>query len=82
MGGGKAPDTSASDAAAAKAEERAAKAEASADKAEAKANKQLSSTARASYGRRTGRRVLLAEGKEDKVGSLSGGGSGNSGTNI
>lgn len=35
--------------------------------AEERANMQLSSTARASYGRRTGRRILMAAGREDAM---------------
>lgn len=72
MGGGKKPDTSGQEAAAAKAEARAAAAEKTAAEAEEKANTQLSSTARASYGRRTGRRLLLAPGREDEVSKLGG----------
>ena len=70
MGGGKKPDTSASEEAARKAESRAADAEKKAASAEEKANTQLSSTARASYGRRTGRRLLLAPGREDEISTL------------
>lgn len=72
MGGGKKPDTSAQDAAARKAEARAAEAEKKAKSAEEKANTQLSSTARASYGRRTGRRLLIAPGREDEISKLGG----------
>lgn len=72
MGGGKSPDTSASEEAARKAEARAAKQEAKAKEQEKKANTQLQSTARASYGRRTGRRLLIAEGREDQIGKLGG----------
>ncbi len=74
MGGGKSPkvDTSAQDEAARKAEARAADAEKKANAAEEKANTQLSSTARASYGRRTGRRLLIAPGREDEISKLGG----------
>lgn len=72
MGGGKTPDTSAQDEAARKAEERAAAAEKKANAQEEKANAQLQSTARSAYGRRTGRRLLLAEGREDEVSKLGG----------
>ena len=58
---------------------RQKEAEARANAQEEKANMQLSSTARASYGRRTGRRLLIAPGREDQVGALSGSGGG---TNI
>lgn len=72
MGGGsKSPDTSASEEAARKAEARAAEQEAKAKKQEEKANQQLSATARASYGRRTGRRLLISQGKEDQIGTLN-----------
>lgn len=73
MGGGsKSPDTSAQNEAARKAEERAATAEAEAKKREQTANEQLSSTARASYGRRTGRRLLIAPGREEDISKLGG----------
>lgn len=51
---------------------------------ETRANEQISSTARASYGRRTGRRILIAPGRENAIGTIGGGssGSGTSGTNI
>lgn len=73
-GGGKKPkvDNSAQEAAARAAEARAAQAEKDAAAAEERANTQLNSTARASYGRRTGRRLLLAPGREDQVATLGG----------
>lgn len=82
MGGGKsAPDTSQQEAAARAAEARAAEQEKKAADQEEKANRQLSSTARASYGRRTGRRLLIAPGREDQIGTLGGSQSGG-GSNI
>lgn len=39
--------------------------------AEQKANEQLSSTARAGYGRRTGRRILLAPNRENQLSQQS-----------
>lgn len=72
MGGGsKNPDTSAADAAAAKAEERAVKAEADAKQAESEANRKTAASTRASLGRRTGRRLLIAPGREDQIGKLN-----------
>lgn len=47
-----------------------ADAERRAKEAEEKANKQVSQTARASYGRRTGRRILIAPGREDASSKL------------
>jgi len=38
--------------------------------AEQKANEQVTATARASYGRRTGRRLLLAPGRENEISTL------------
>lgn len=52
------------------AEARAAAQEAKAKEAEDKANTRISQTARASYGRRTGRRLLIAPGREDEIGTL------------
>lgn len=48
---------------------------------EEKANKELSSAARFAKGRRTGRRLLLAPGREDEIATL-GGSSGNTGSNL
>jgi len=63
---------------------RQADAEASAKMAEERANEKISSSTRASVGRRTGRRLLLAPGREDQISSLGGGssGSGSGGSNI
>lgn len=47
-----------------------ADAEKRASEAEQRTNEALSSTARASYGRRTGRRLLLAPGREDSQATL------------
>lgn len=70
--GGKSPDMSAQNEAARKAEARASQAEADAAKREQTANEQLSATARASYGRRTGRRMLISAGREDEISKLGG----------
>lgn len=48
---------------------------------ETRANKELSSAARFTKNRRTGRRLLLAPGRENEIASL-GGGAGNSGSNF
>lgn len=61
------PDTSAQDEAQAKAEKRA-KTE------EERTNRELSSAARFTKNRRTGRRLLLAPGREDEIATLGGGG--------
>jgi len=68
----KTPDTSAQDEALAESERRA-------EQNEERANKELSSAARFAKSRRTGRRLLLAPGREDQLGQLGGGGSGESG---
>lgn len=47
---------------------------------EERANKELSSSARFATNRRTGRRLLLAPGREDEIAQLGGGGS-NTGAN-
>lgn len=44
-----------------------------ADQAEERANKELSSASRFAVNRRTGRRLLLAPGREDEVANLGGG---------
>jgi hypothetical protein len=52
-----------------------------AKEAETNANKELSSSARFATNRRTGRRLLLAPGREDEIAQL-GGGSGATGGNF
>lgn len=63
------PDTSKQEAALEKQEAQAAK-------QEEKANRELSSSARFAKSRRTGRRLLLAPGRENEVAQLGGGGGG------
>ncbi len=46
---------------------------AAAKRGEERTNKQLSSAARFAKGRRTGRRLLLAPGREDEIAQLGGG---------
>lgn len=60
------------------------KSAARADASEERANKQLSSAARFATKRRTGRRLLLAPGREDEIATLggSGGEGGTSGGNF
>jgi len=55
------------------------KADKAAERGEERTNKQLSSAARLAKGRRTGRRLLLAPGREDEIAQL-GGGSGDTST--
>ena len=59
-----------------------AKSEESAKLAEERANKQLSSASRFAVNRRTGRRLLLAPGREDEISQLKGNSSANSGGNF
>lgn len=70
----KAPDTSKQDAAQEEAAERA-------KQNEERANKELSSASRFATKRRTGRRLLLAPGREDEIANL-GGGQGSTGGNF
>lgn len=53
-----------------------AEAERLAKEKEANANKEIQSQSQAAYGRRTGRRLLLAPGREGQLASTLGGGSG------
>lgn len=59
-----------------------AKADRAAAQKEERANKELSSAARFAKGRRTGRRLLLAPGREDQAASLGGGSGAQSGQNF
>ncbi len=61
----KTPDTTAQDEALAESERRA-------DLEEERTNKELSSSARFATNRRTGRRLLLAPGREDEIATLGG----------
>lgn len=57
------------------------KADQNAKNAEERANRELSSATRASTNRRTGRRLLLAPGRENEIAQL-GGGTGQNGGNF